>query len=172
MCERRRWRRMRAATRRATRCSPPSGSGAASPRSSGPHLAAPAARTDRGEVSTTLDQYCETHGISPDWIKIDAEGAEPLIVQGMQRLIGKQHPSVILEFHSRALTDAERREAWSAITGRASSVEFLQSRPNEHTYLEELHRGLRPGLRVPGRPRQVLTSRASLRAPAADSSFA
>jgi FkbM family methyltransferase len=88
--------------------------------------------------STTLDQYCETHGLSPDWIKIDAEGAEPLIVRGMPRLIESLHPSVILEFHSDNLTGKEKGEAWSTVTRRASSVEFLQSRRRDHTYLERL----------------------------------
>jgi FkbM family methyltransferase len=97
------------------------------------------------EVATiTLDQYCETHGISPDWIKIDAEGAEPLILRGMQHLIKTARPSVILEFHSDALTDDEKNEAWSVVTERASSVEFLQSRRKDHVYLEKLSKGYTP----------------------------
>jgi FkbM family methyltransferase len=88
--------------------------------------------------TTTLDKYCETQGISPDWIKIDAEGAEPLILRGMRHLIRTAHPSVILEFHADALTDDEKNGAWSIVTEGASSVEFLQSRRKDHTYLEEL----------------------------------
>jgi len=94
--------------------------------------------------TTTLDQYCETQGISPGWIKIDAEGAEPLILRGMRRLIRTVHPSVILEFHSDALTDDEKNEAWSIVTQGASGVEFLQSRRKDHTYLEKLSEGYTP----------------------------
>lgn len=94
--------------------------------------------------STTLDEYCGTHGISPHWIKIDAEGSEPLIVRGMQRVIQDKHPQAILEFHSDGLTDEEKREAWATVTERASSVEFLQSRLRNHVYLEELSRGYVP----------------------------
>jgi FkbM family methyltransferase len=94
--------------------------------------------------STTIDEYCETHRISPDWIKIDAEGSEPLIVRGMQRLIDQRHPQAILEFHSDGLTSEEKGEAWSAVTERASSVEFLQSRLRNHFYLEELSKGYVP----------------------------
>jgi FkbM family methyltransferase len=90
--------------------------------------------------STTLDQYSESHGLSPDWIKIDAEGAESLVVDGMPRLIEESHPSVILEFHSDSLTDEERSRAWSNITARASSVLVLDSLPVTHAYLEELPR--------------------------------
>jgi FkbM family methyltransferase len=95
-------------------------------------------------ASTTIDQYCETHNLFPDWIKVDAEGAEPLIVRGMQRLIQNRHPQVILEFHSDALSGEEKREAWSTVTERASSVEFLQSRLKNHFYRERLSEGYIP----------------------------
>ncbi len=103
------------------------------------------ARRKEVEVpSTTLDDYRDAHRLSPDWIKIDAEGAEPLIVRGMQRLIDDLHPSVILEFHSDNLTDEEKSKAWSTVTERASSVEFLQSRQKSHLYLERLPEGYAP----------------------------
>jgi FkbM family methyltransferase len=94
--------------------------------------------------STTLDEYCEKHDISPDWIKIDAEGSEPLIVRGMQGLIVNRHPQAILEFHSDSLTDEEKRKAWSTVTERASNIEFLQSRLRNHVYLESLSEGYVP----------------------------
>jgi FkbM family methyltransferase len=94
--------------------------------------------------STTLDEYCEAQDISPDWIKIDAEGAEPLIVRGMRQLIEDMHPSVILEFHSDALADDEKSKAWSVVTKGASSVQFLQSRRKDHTYLERLPEAYAP----------------------------
>jgi FkbM family methyltransferase len=94
--------------------------------------------------ATTLDEYCETRALSPDWIKIDAEGSEPLIVRGMQRLIEERHPQAILEFHSDGLTDQEKSEAWSTVTKQASSVEFLQSRLRNHVYLERLSEGYVP----------------------------
>jgi FkbM family methyltransferase len=94
--------------------------------------------------ATTLDEYCEARAVSPDWIKIDAEGSEPLIVRGMQRLIEDRHPQAILEFHSDGLTDEEKGDAWSTVTERASSVEFLQSRLRNHVYLEKLSAGYVP----------------------------
>jgi len=94
--------------------------------------------------STTLDEYCEAHGLSPDWIKIDAEGSEPLIVRGMRRLIEDRHPQAILEFHSDGLTEEEKSEAWSIVTEWASGVEFLQSRLKNHTYLERLSKAYLP----------------------------
>lgn len=90
--------------------------------------------------STTIDSYCGGHALAPDWIKIDAEGAEPLIVKGMQRTIEKHHPSVILEFHAQGLSGDQRSASWSAITARASSVKVLDIIPSSHGYLEELSR--------------------------------
>ncbi len=109
------------------------------------HQEASGARHNQIEVdSTTLDEYCEERDLSPDWVKIDAEGAEPLIVRGMQRLIGSGHPQAILEFHSDSLTDAERTAAWATVTDGATSVEFLQSRLKNHAYLERLYDGYVP----------------------------
>ena len=89
-------------------------------------------------AATTLDQYCEAQGITPDWIKIDAEGAEAMILRGMRRLIETVHPSVILEFHFDGLAADEKREAWSEVTEKAASVQFLQSRRKDKPYLETL----------------------------------
>lgn len=94
--------------------------------------------------STTLDEYCEEHGLVPGWIKIDAEGAEPMIVSGMRGLIERHRPSVILEFHTQGLTGEERRAAWSSIAGQASSVEVLESIPPEYDYLERIEPGQVP----------------------------
>ena len=95
-------------------------------------------------ASTTLDEYCDVHQTYPDWVKIDAEGAEPLIVSGMRGLIESHHPSVILEFHSDSLNEAEKQSAWSEVTSGALSVEFLQSRHKDHGYLEVLPKGYVP----------------------------
>ena len=112
-------------------------------------IARPYARGSRRRevevTATTLDAYCETHDLSPDWIKIDAEGAEPLVVRGMQRVIEKFHPSVILEFHSDGLTEEERGSSWSSVTSRASSVRVLESIPQSYEYLEEIPKGVLPG---------------------------
>ncbi len=103
------------------------------------------ARRSEIEVrSTTLDDYCRSHGLRPDWIKIDAEGAEPLVVLGMRQLIERSHPSVIMEFHSDGLSDEARDRAWSVITRQASSVAVLESELRNHGYLEELPKEVVP----------------------------
>lgn len=44
-----------------------------------------------------LDDYVESTGICPDFVKIDAEGAEMEILKGMQKTIEKFHPMLVLE---------------------------------------------------------------------------
>ena len=81
----------------------------------------------------------------PDWIKIDAEGSEPLIVRGMQRLIRGGSPAGDPGIPFRR-PDRQRRRARRGppVTERASSVEFLQSRLRNHVYLEKLSEGYVP----------------------------
>ena len=47
----------------------------------------------------TVDNYVESHSISPNFILIDVEGAEDLVLQGATNLIEKQFPDFIIEFH-------------------------------------------------------------------------
>lgn len=50
------------------------------------------------EVATIpLDEYVADHNLKPDFVKIDAEGAEPLILSGMKSVLEKFHPTVSLE---------------------------------------------------------------------------
>ena len=51
----------------------------------------------------TLDHFFENLATKPDFIKIDAQGAEGLILQGAQNLLRKQDLQVIMEFWPRAL---------------------------------------------------------------------
>lgn len=44
----------------------------------------------------TLDGYCRQHALAPDVIKIDAEGFEPLILEGMHGLLGRSQPSHVI----------------------------------------------------------------------------
>lgn len=50
------------------------------------------------EVKTIiLDEYCEKNNIKPTFIKIDAEGAEHLILKGMNKLLTNVRPLVSIE---------------------------------------------------------------------------
>ncbi|MBV9860674.1 MAG: FkbM family methyltransferase [Alphaproteobacteria bacterium] len=48
--------------------------------------------------ATTLDEYWKGVGRPIDLIKVDAEGSEPMIVDGMQAVLGQPHLTLVCEF--------------------------------------------------------------------------
>jgi FkbM family methyltransferase len=49
--------------------------------------------------SVTLDALAATLGVRPAFVKIDVEGAEFGVLQGMERLLADVHPKIMLEIH-------------------------------------------------------------------------
>jgi FkbM family methyltransferase len=47
--------------------------------------------------TTSLDAYCDTHNVSPTIIKIDAEGAEHVILGSMQNVLSEKKPLISIE---------------------------------------------------------------------------
>jgi FkbM family methyltransferase len=52
---------------------------------------------------TTLDIYCTAHGLIPDVIKIDVEGAEVGVLEGARGLLRDHRPPVFLSVHPRLI---------------------------------------------------------------------
>jgi len=48
-------------------------------------------------AADSLDNYCRARGVAPDFIKLDAEGAEFPILQGMSQLLRTRRPLITLE---------------------------------------------------------------------------
>lgn len=46
---------------------------------------------------TTLDQFCARHGISPQLVKCDVEGAELMVMQGSEQTLAKAQPVILIE---------------------------------------------------------------------------
>lgn len=55
------------------------------------------------QTTTTLDQYVKDYGVTPDFIKIDAEGMEVKILRGAAELLRNHGPKLILEVNEGAL---------------------------------------------------------------------
>ena len=53
-----------------------------------------------GQPSTTIDGVVAACGLEPTFVKIDVEGAEHSVLQGMQETLEKCRPTVMLELHS------------------------------------------------------------------------
>ena len=47
-----------------------------------------------------LENYCDRYAIQPDVIKIDVEGAEVLVLHGIEGLLMKWRPRMIISTHS------------------------------------------------------------------------
>lgn len=48
----------------------------------------------------TLDEYCSAHAIEPDWILVDAEGADLAVLQGAGSLLSDTRVQVVVEMHA------------------------------------------------------------------------
>ncbi len=56
---------------------------------------------------TTFDDFADELGRTPDFIKLDAEGAEPAILRGATRLLDGERPlTIVMEFFPRFVRDA------------------------------------------------------------------
>lgn len=64
---------------------------AASAAAAGSHTRAP---------TTTVDALAEIHGLSPDLIKVDVEGAEGLVLEGARRTAESRQAKLLIEMHS------------------------------------------------------------------------
>jgi len=105
---------------------------------------------------TTLDKLAETHGLSRlDCIKIDVEGAEPMVLAGGRATLERFRPIVIFEINaSLAEATGGSTEAADALIAlgyhlhelRGDHLEPLGALPQHHCNLIAVHRdGRQPG---------------------------
>jgi FkbM family methyltransferase len=74
-----------------------------------------------GVPTVTLDALCEIHSVKPAFVKIDVEGAEGFVLQGMDRVLDEFAPVVMLEVHPN----------WQP---PSFTVEWLDSKMKRHGY--------------------------------------
>jgi FkbM family methyltransferase len=74
-----------------------------------------------GEPTLTLDALCLAMGLRPTFVKIDVEGAEAYVLEGMDQLLDRHRPVVMLEIHPQ----------WQP---RPYSVDWLMERMKRHGY--------------------------------------
>jgi FkbM family methyltransferase len=71
-----------------------------------------------GTPTTTVDQLVGTFGLAPAFVKIDVEGAERFVLEGMQQTLATHRPVVLLELH----------QHWQPPGSSAADVEELLRR--------------------------------------------
>ena len=63
----------------------------------GDNRVVPAATRQTTDVpAVSIDEFCETHGLAPDVIKLDIEGAELAALRGARRTIARRGPALAL----------------------------------------------------------------------------
>lgn len=84
----------------------------------------PESRGDRRKVDVpvvSLDEYCATHALAPDWLLIDVEGAELDVLLGARHLLSNPHLGVVVEMHQELLyASGATRERFSAVVQSAN----------------------------------------------------
>ncbi len=75
---------------------------------------------------TTIDDFCLSHHVVPNGLKVDVEGAELKVFEGAVKTIERYHPWCLLEFHGHYMTNEERQQLWSFIVSRAQKITHLQ----------------------------------------------
>lgn len=70
--------------------------------------------TKLAKAATSLDEVSKERGLRPDFVKIDVEGAEVRVVQGMRGLLQSVRPEVVVELH-----------AWPGVTQAQQASDLL-----------------------------------------------
>jgi len=67
---------------------------------SGIVMAPPDGATPIQKVTTSLDDFADHAGLRPDLVKIDVEGGELGVLEGMSRILSDARPDIVLELHA------------------------------------------------------------------------
>ncbi len=75
-------------------------------------------KTERVQISSmTLDDYCKITGVVPDVVKIDVEGSEKLVLEGMTETLNSPRlKTIFLEVHPTLIPDSKSEEVLSYIS--------------------------------------------------------
>ena len=82
---------------------------------------------ERAEVTVeavTLDAFCAERGLAPDFVKIDVEGAELLVVRGMKSVLVGARPRLMVEKNDEEDRALERELADAGYLFLSPDLEF------------------------------------------------
>jgi len=91
------------------------------------HALGPPSSIGRRVRTISIDGWCQDTGDRPDLVKIDVEGAELSVLEGMCSTLAARTASVLLEVHSQRLKD-EACELLEANRYKVNSVRLDESR--------------------------------------------
>jgi FkbM family methyltransferase len=77
--------------------------------------------------SQTGDRLCEAHSFAPDVIKIDVEGHEVRVVQGLQETIARSRPLIFLELHPATIEANEGNGTVGDLVSKLIELEYSRA---------------------------------------------
>jgi FkbM family methyltransferase len=84
-------------------------------------------------LSVSLDKYCLKRNLHPDFIKIDVEGADLLVIKGLKRTLSTKNIEILLELHHNKLSKQEIKELIRLV--RESHYKVYAVFPNQKGYI-------------------------------------
>ena len=86
----------------------------------------------------TLDEFCNAHGLKPQLIKIDVEGAELSILKGATSVLRQYMPTIFLSVHPKHIRELggsieELEQVIKELDYQVSDIDGKSVRPNELT---------------------------------------
>lgn len=99
---------------------------------------------------TTLDRYCDDHGVAPELLKIDVDGYEGKVLRGARNMLRNAAPTILLELHK----DEVQRDGIS----RTDVVDMLFDAGYSALFLTDHHNRARCKV-VPVKPGDPLLAR-------------
>ncbi|MFW9887136.1 MAG: FkbM family methyltransferase [Candidatus Thorarchaeota archaeon] len=89
--------------------------------------------------SVTIDKFVEQHGLAPDGLKIDVEGAELRVLRGAKKVIAKLKPWLLIEFHGPYMTKQEATECWDIIKKNSRKIVYICGEDPNYRYGDEMN---------------------------------
>jgi len=86
----------------------------------------------------TLDNYVDQHSLIPDFIKIDTEGAELLILEGAKETLRKFTPVLIMEFNASAAKAANTTIEAIVTNLQSLSYQIYRLEKNNFGYYKDI----------------------------------
>jgi FkbM family methyltransferase len=77
------------------------------------------------KAALSLDDFVQTSGLSPDFVKIDVEGAELNVLRGMTRIFQDYRPEIWMEVHAWPTVSLADRISEASAIASASQYEML-----------------------------------------------
>ncbi len=101
---------------------------------------------EKQDVNTiTIDEYCRTHRIQPDFFKVDVEGNELSVFKGAKETLTQYRPKILFECEARFIGENKVIETFEFLQSLGYKGYFIRDREyksiNEFSFKQHQHLG-------------------------------